>query len=125
MSDANIRSTNCPETTGPDFDFGSSAILVDLGNGKRALISGQKSGVITALDPDRDGDVLWQRRIGKAARRAECNGASRCLCRAAGSMCYSSQNLSQGAKSWRDSEPHHGHRFERPRAVRLAARTVD
>ncbi len=38
---------------------------MDLGNGKRALLGGQKSGVVTALDPDRDGAILWQRRIGK------------------------------------------------------------
>jgi polyvinyl alcohol dehydrogenase (cytochrome) len=56
---------NCPQAKGPDFDFGSSAILVDLGNGGRALIAGQKSGVVHAIDPDRDGAILWQRRIGR------------------------------------------------------------
>jgi polyvinyl alcohol dehydrogenase (cytochrome) len=57
--------TNCPEANGPDFDFGSSPILVDLPNGRRALIAGQKSGVVHAVDPDRDGAILWQRRVGK------------------------------------------------------------
>jgi polyvinyl alcohol dehydrogenase (cytochrome) len=57
--------TNCPEANGPDFDFGSSAILVDLPNGRRALIAGQKSGVVHAVDPDRDGAILWQTRVGK------------------------------------------------------------
>ena len=57
--------TNCPEAKGPDFDFGSSAILVDLGNGRRALIAGQKSGVVHAIDPDRQGAILWQRRLGR------------------------------------------------------------
>jgi polyvinyl alcohol dehydrogenase (cytochrome) len=52
---------NCPGAKGPDFDFGSSAILVDLAGGKRALIAGQKSGMVHALDPDRDGAILWQR----------------------------------------------------------------
>ncbi len=56
---------NCPAEKGPDLDFGSSAILVELANGKRALIGGQKSGVVTAIDPDRNGEVIWQRRIGK------------------------------------------------------------
>src|SRR5262249_57995587 len=56
---------NCPEAKGPDLDFGSSAILVDLGNGRRALIAGQKSGIVHAIDPDRDGAILWQRRIGR------------------------------------------------------------
>jgi polyvinyl alcohol dehydrogenase (cytochrome) len=54
----------CPESNGPDFDFGSSPILVNLPNGKRALVAGQKSGVVSAVDPDQQGEVLWQERIG-------------------------------------------------------------
>ncbi len=57
--------TNCPESDGPDFDFASSPILVRLANGRRALVAGQKSGVVHALDPDRNGEVLWSTRIGK------------------------------------------------------------
>jgi polyvinyl alcohol dehydrogenase (cytochrome) len=57
--------SNCPSANGPDFDFGSSPILVDLGEGKRALIAGQKSGMVHALDPDHDGAILWQRRVGR------------------------------------------------------------
>jgi polyvinyl alcohol dehydrogenase (cytochrome) len=56
---------NCPEEKGPDFDFGSSPILVDLPSGKRALIAGQKSGMVHAIDPDQEGEVLWQTRVGK------------------------------------------------------------
>ncbi len=56
---------NCPDDEGPDFDFGSSAILVSLANGKRALLLGQKSAVIYAVDPDRQGAPLWQARIGQ------------------------------------------------------------
>ena len=56
---------NCPRANGPDLDYGSSAILVDLPRGKRALIGAQKSGVVTALDPDHGGDVLWQTRVGR------------------------------------------------------------
>jgi polyvinyl alcohol dehydrogenase (cytochrome) len=57
--------SNCPEANGPDFDFGSSPILVDLGGGRRALVAGQKSGVVYALDPDKQGEILWQRRVGQ------------------------------------------------------------
>jgi polyvinyl alcohol dehydrogenase (cytochrome) len=57
--------TNCPQSNGPDFDFASPPILVTLPNGRRALVAGQKSGVVHALDPDRDGEVLWQVRVGK------------------------------------------------------------
>ena len=55
---------NCPEEKGPDFDFGASPILVNLANGKRALVAGQKSGVVHAVDPDQQGEVLWQTRVG-------------------------------------------------------------
>jgi polyvinyl alcohol dehydrogenase (cytochrome) len=55
--------TNCPEAKGPDFDFAASPVLVSLAGGRRALIAGQKSGVVHALDPDRYGDVLWQVRL--------------------------------------------------------------
>jgi polyvinyl alcohol dehydrogenase (cytochrome) len=57
--------TNCPEAKGPDFDFGSSPILADLPTGRSALIAGQKSGVVHAVDPDRGGAILWQTRVGK------------------------------------------------------------
>ena len=57
--------TNCPASKGPDFDFGQPPILVSLSNGKQALIIGQKSGVAYALDPDQQGKILWQTRIGK------------------------------------------------------------
>jgi polyvinyl alcohol dehydrogenase (cytochrome) len=56
---------NCPDSEGPDFDFASSAIMVSLPNSRRALLLGQKSAVIYAVDPDRRGQILWQARIGK------------------------------------------------------------
>jgi len=57
--------TNCPDSNGPDVDFSSSPILVTLPNGKRALVAGQKSGVVHAVDPDEQGEVLWETRIGE------------------------------------------------------------
>jgi polyvinyl alcohol dehydrogenase (cytochrome) len=56
--------TNCPDSDGPDFDFASSPILVTFPNGKRALVAGQKSGVVHALDPDQQGELLWSTRVG-------------------------------------------------------------
>jgi polyvinyl alcohol dehydrogenase (cytochrome) len=57
--------TNCPEAKGPDVDFGSPPILVTFPTGKRALVVGQKSAVVHALDPDDKGNVLWSTRIGR------------------------------------------------------------
>jgi polyvinyl alcohol dehydrogenase (cytochrome) len=56
---------NCPESVGPDFDFGSSPILKRMADGRSVLVVGQKSGVAYGLDPDKDGAVLWQFRAGK------------------------------------------------------------
>ncbi len=55
---------NCPPKVGPDFDFGSSVILQNLGGGHRVLLAGQKSGVLFALDPDNGGKELWHVRVG-------------------------------------------------------------
>jgi polyvinyl alcohol dehydrogenase (cytochrome) len=52
--------TNCPTPTGPDLDIGASPIIA--GN---TLLVGQKSAVVTALDLDRSGAVIWQARVGR------------------------------------------------------------
>ena len=57
--------TNCPEARGPDLDFASSPILRILPDGRRIILAGQKSGVMHAIDPDRNGEILWQERVGK------------------------------------------------------------
>lgn len=56
---------NCPAEKGPDFDFGSPAILAQRPDGRDVLVAGQKSGVVFGFDPDADGKILWQTRIGK------------------------------------------------------------
>ena len=50
---------------GPDFDFGAPPVLVSLSSGQRALLLGQKSGMIYAVDPDAQGKLLWQQRAGR------------------------------------------------------------
>ncbi len=60
--------TNCPESNGPDLDFGSPPILVMLASGKRALVIGQKSAMVHAVDPDDRGRVLWSTRIGRGGK---------------------------------------------------------
>ncbi len=59
------KGVNCPPPDGPDYDFGSSPILVRAPNGKELLVAGQKSGVVSAFDPDAKGKILWQTRVGK------------------------------------------------------------
>ena len=55
----------CPEGNGPDYDFGSPAILVSTTNGRELLVAGQKSGVVWAFDPDKNGEVMWETRVGQ------------------------------------------------------------
>jgi polyvinyl alcohol dehydrogenase (cytochrome) len=63
----NAPRDNCPDDTGPDFDFGNSPILRTLPNGRSIITLGQKSGVAWGLDPDREGAILWQKRVGKGS----------------------------------------------------------
>jgi len=52
----------CPESAGPDYDFGSSPVLAPF-PGRRLLLAGQKSGVMYALEPE-SGEIVWQRPVG-------------------------------------------------------------
>jgi polyvinyl alcohol dehydrogenase (cytochrome) len=56
--------SSCPVHPGPDYDFGSPPVLITLPSGKRLLIASQKSAVVTALDPDNHGAIVWQTRVG-------------------------------------------------------------
>ncbi len=66
FTDNDIFSGECLATSncGPDFDFGSSAMLVNAG-GRSLLLAGQKSGIVYALDADKRGEIVWQLRVGK------------------------------------------------------------
>src|SRR5258708_8525090 len=57
--------TNCPENNGPAHYFGQSPILVPFPDRRRLLVIGQQSGVVHAMDPDQQGKILWQTRVGK------------------------------------------------------------
>lgn len=56
---------NCPDADGPDFDFGSSPMLVRLNGNRRVLVLAQKSGMLNGVDPDQRGKILWRARVGQ------------------------------------------------------------
>jgi polyvinyl alcohol dehydrogenase (cytochrome) len=56
---------NCPNAHGADADFGQPPILVNLEHGKRELVIAQKSAMVHAIDPDAQGKLLWQTRVGQ------------------------------------------------------------
>jgi len=55
---------NCPLENGPDLDIGASPILHRQKNGSEALLVGEKSADIFALNPD-DGSQLWHVKYGR------------------------------------------------------------
>jgi polyvinyl alcohol dehydrogenase (cytochrome) len=56
----------CPRDLGPDYDFSGSPTLVRA-NGRDLLIAPQKSGIVYAFDPDKQGAIIWQYRFGKGS----------------------------------------------------------
>ena len=57
-------SYNCPEENGPDMDIGASPILVSINPTKDILLVGQKNAMVFGLDPDQQGRIVWERKIG-------------------------------------------------------------
>jgi len=66
-ANAKTRSETCPDEQGPDFDFGNAPILRTMPGGKDMIVIGQKSGIGWALDPDKQGAIAWQHRVGKGS----------------------------------------------------------
>jgi len=56
----------CPETLGPDYDFSATPIVARAGN-RDLIVIPQKSAIAFALDPDRNGEIVWQRAFGKGS----------------------------------------------------------
>ena len=58
------KSETCPDVLGPDMDFGNAPILRTLPDGRSLIVIGQKDGHAWALDPDKQGAVVWSRQVG-------------------------------------------------------------
>ena len=60
------RHASCPDgELGPDFDIGSSPLLVTMPDGKERLIVTSKSGEVFGLDIDQQGKILWRTKVGR------------------------------------------------------------
>ena len=55
---------NCPRENGPDYDFGTAAILAADTRGTKRVFAGQKSGWVYAVDPE-NGHLLWKTKVGR------------------------------------------------------------
>jgi polyvinyl alcohol dehydrogenase (cytochrome) len=62
----NPDNPNCPAKMGPDHDFSASPSLATV-NGRDLLVLPQKSGMAYALDPDAEGQKVWEFRIGQGS----------------------------------------------------------
>jgi polyvinyl alcohol dehydrogenase (cytochrome) len=58
---------NCPSPQGPDHDFSSPPLMQTMADGKDILVSGSKSGMVWAFDPDNKGKILWSATVGKGS----------------------------------------------------------
>ena len=67
-------SANCPEPAGQDLDFASSPILVERRGKGRALVAGQKSGVVYALDPTAKASSFGRKGSEKVVTTVASNG---------------------------------------------------
>jgi polyvinyl alcohol dehydrogenase (cytochrome) len=63
----NPDNPKCPAKMGPDHDFSASPLLTRSPKGRDLLVLPQKSGMAYALDPDKDGALVWQYRIGQGS----------------------------------------------------------
>jgi polyvinyl alcohol dehydrogenase (cytochrome) len=62
----NPDNPGCPAVMGPDYDFSATPILATRG-GRDIIVIPQKSGIAFALDPDKNGALLWKTPFGKAS----------------------------------------------------------
>ena len=58
-----LNHSNCANLEAPDFDFSAPPMIVHTSKGDR-IIASQKSGIVYSLDPDKNGALVWQKKIG-------------------------------------------------------------
>jgi polyvinyl alcohol dehydrogenase (cytochrome) len=112
------KSETCPDNLGPDMDFGNAPILRTLPDGKSLIVIGQKDGHAWALDPDREGAVVWSRQVGLGldggggaimwGSAADNRFAYYPVARAAQTLGVAALRLQDGEVAWRGSPPEGG-----------------
>lgn len=99
-------SANCPKKLGPDHDVGASPILVTRTDGRAMLLVTPKSGTVFALDPDKQGALIWK--LPLTGKTAATNGLialggaadSRALYLGLEDGTFVAIDLNKGAKLW-------------------------
>ena len=60
-------SANCGAKSGADADLGTPPMLATSSAGRDIIVIGQKSGMTYAIDPDKEGALLWQYHAGEGS----------------------------------------------------------
>jgi polyvinyl alcohol dehydrogenase (cytochrome) len=55
---------NCPNPTGPDWDFAAPATLATTTDGRDVIIAAQKQGLVWAVNPE-NGAVIWKQDVAR------------------------------------------------------------
>ena len=62
----NAADTACPRKLGPDYDFSAPPAIAHI-NGRDLLVVPQKAAIAWALDPDKDGAIVWRYQFGQGS----------------------------------------------------------
>jgi polyvinyl alcohol dehydrogenase (cytochrome) len=62
----NGADTACPKKLGPDYDFSAPPAIAHI-DGRDLLVVPQKAAIAWALDPDKDGAVVWRYQFGQGS----------------------------------------------------------
>ncbi|MGH9572259.1 MAG: PQQ-binding-like beta-propeller repeat protein [Candidatus Acidiferrales bacterium] len=65
----------CADPEGPDWDISSGVMFGTRQDGHDILVVGQKSGLVWGLDPDKQGEILWESRNDLARSQIVFGGA--------------------------------------------------
>ena len=61
-----LKTPDCPDPSGPDFDVaGGGTMLVSGPSGRQYLYAGTKAGTAVAIDPDTHRGTVWTQKVGR------------------------------------------------------------
>ena len=55
---------NCPDDSGPDWDYGAGPVVATAKSGKKVVLAGDKGTVVVAIDLQ-TGEPLWRNKVGR------------------------------------------------------------
>lgn len=59
-----VEKINCPEVSGPDWDYGAGPVVATGKSGRQFVLAGDKGAIVSGLDPE-TGAVRWKNKVGR------------------------------------------------------------